>query len=437
MEIEERGDWNVYKQIFKDHWDGFKEKYPRYDDFYYDELVEKMLNCGYPKRMGYIEYICMNCGKDQRIVSMSCKSFLCLRCGKVYVDDWVSQVSKQLHEGVVYRHVVLTVAEVLREPFYNHGKGLLGSLFCCAVKCLDDFYSTVGRKDIKGGYIIVLQTHGRNGQYNPHLHIIATSGGMNPDTQEWVHFGYLPYEILHKKWQWYLLEMLREGIDTEEIERLVDYCYKKYPKGFVANVQKGDVPTRYEALAKYLAKYVVSPPISVRRIDDYDGKKVSYHYRCHKTKKVEQETVDVYIFIGRMVQHILAKGFKRIRYYGVQATKTFGKFKGVIQEALSKVTKVVKDAIKIVPRKKYRERYEESTGTDPFICSYCGKEMGIWKIWHPEYGVVYDEYEEIKRGKYEPKEQRVFVEKRDGGAIRPSSERIQLSLFGVWSGATC
>jgi hypothetical protein len=47
--------------------------------------------------------------------------------------------------------------------------------------------------------------------------------------------------------------------------------------------------------------------------------------------------VEVYTVIGRMVQHVLPKGFKRIRYYGVQATKTFAKLKGLMQEALAKV----------------------------------------------------------------------------------------------------
>jgi len=28
-----------------------------------------------------------------------------------------------------------------------------------------------------------------------------------------------------------------------------------------------------------VAKYVVSPPIAVRRIDGYDGHRVTYHYR--------------------------------------------------------------------------------------------------------------------------------------------------------------
>ena len=81
-------------------------------------------------------------------------------------------------------------------------------------------------------------------------------------------------------------------------------------------------------MARYVAKYVVSPPISVRRIDRYDGERVTYHYRSHRTGRMEHETVPVDTFIGRMVQHTLPKGFKRIRYYGAQATKTFAKVKG-------------------------------------------------------------------------------------------------------------
>ena len=185
-----------------------------------------------------------------------------------------------------------------------------------------------------------------------------------------------------------------------EIDRVVDVCYETYPNGFVANVQKGDVPSRYQRLATYLAKYVVSPPISLRRIDRYDGQRVTYHYRSHKSERVEQESVDVFTFIGRMIQHTFAKGFKRIRYYGVQATKTFAKIKAMIQAALAKIKGIVHGAIKISAAKSYRERYRQSTGRDPLICPHCQHEMGLWKIWHPKYGVVYDELDTIKRGRY-------------------------------------
>jgi hypothetical protein len=84
----------------------------------------------------------------------------------------------------------------------------------------------------------------------------------------------------------------------------------------------------------------------------------------------------------------------------VQATKTFAKVKLVIQAALAKVEEVVKGAVKIIARLTYRQRYEQSTGRDPLRCPYCGGEMAVWQIWHPTYGVFYDEGEVIKRGTY-------------------------------------
>jgi Putative transposase len=227
-----------------------------------------------------------------------------------------------------------------------------------------------------------------------------TSGGYDGRGERWEHLAYLSYALLRRKWQWHLLTMLRQTLRTEAMNRLVDACFRQYPDGLVTNVQKGQVPSQSQSVARYVAKYVVSPPIAVRRIDRYDGTRVTYHYRSHRTDRLEYETVPVDTFIGRMVQHTLPKGFKRIRYYGVQATKTFVKVKAVIQAALAKVEEVVKGAVKIIARLTYRQRYERSTGRDPLRCPHCQREMERWYIWHPTYGVIYDEGEVIKRGTY-------------------------------------
>jgi hypothetical protein len=399
-------DWSVFKQLFAAHWDEFKHAHPRYHNAYYDGLVANMLSCGNPDKMGYIEYRCESCGQGKHLVSMSWKSSLCLRCAKVYVDNWVSQVSNVLHEGVIYRHLILTVPAMCRTPFYQNAEVLLSALRRGGAQCLDDFYSEVRGKALKGGYISVIHTPGRNGQYHPHLHVIATSGGYDAQAESWEHLNYLPYDLLRHKWQWHLMTMLRRTLASDAIQALVDLCFKKYSDGLVSRVQKGKVPAQYQSVARYVAKYIVSPPISVRRIDRYDGERVTYHYRSHRTERTTYETVDVMTFIGRMIQHAMPKGFKRIRYYGVQATKTFAKVKKVIQRALAKVEGIVKEAVKIVARLTYRERYEKSTGRDPLICPHCQGEMGVWRIWHPTYGVIYDEGEVIKRGRYRSRAQR-------------------------------
>src|SRR5262247_2900074 len=285
--------WNIFKQIFVEHWDGFTRVYPRYHTRYYDGLVDKMLRCGHPDKIGYIEYRCLQCGQGRHLVAMSCKSSLCLRCAKVYVDNWVSQVSQVLHEGVIYRHIILTLPAMFRTTFYQNAEVLLSTLRRCGAQCLDDFYSTVRGKALKGGYITVLHTHGRNGQYHPHLHLLATSGGYDASGGRWEHVSYLPYALLRRQWQWHLLSTLRKALKTEAIHRLVDACFRKYPNGLVTNVQKGQVPSQAQSVARYVARYVGSPPISIRRIDRYDGQRVTDHDRSHRTERVEHEKVAV------------------------------------------------------------------------------------------------------------------------------------------------
>ena len=110
--------------------------------------------------------------------------------------------------------------------------------------------------------------------------------------------------------------------------------------------------------------------------------------------------------IGRLVQQTVAKGCKRIRYDGGQATKTCAKVKVAMQAARAKGEGVVKGAVQLIARFTYRQRYEQSTGRDPLVCPYWQSERGIGCIGHPTYGVIYDEGAVIKRGTYASSAQR-------------------------------
>ena len=134
-----------------------------------------------------------------------------------------------------------------------------------------------GGQRLRGGSIEVSHTHGRHGQYHPPVHVLATSGGYDDQAESWDHRPFLPYDLLRHKWQWHLMNMLRRTLASDAIKELVDVCFKKYPNGLVTNVQKGRVPSQYPSLASYGAKYVVSPPLAVRRIDRSDGERVTYH----------------------------------------------------------------------------------------------------------------------------------------------------------------
>ncbi|MBW1739380.1 MAG: transposase zinc-binding domain-containing protein [Deltaproteobacteria bacterium] len=283
-------DKNTFKRIFYDHWDAFKQTHPQFDNPRYNDTIRKMLDCGDPGKMGFVQYRCCQCGKVRRI-AFTCKSCFCLSCAKGYTDRWSDFIGRRLLPGVTYRHIVLTMPEFLRIWFYRDPK-LLSPFMQAANACLKDILNTCSDVKLDMGNIIVLQTAGRSGHYNPHLHILMTAGGLDP-LEQWQNVSYIPYDMMHRKWQYHLLKMLRENVSDPVVEKDIDRAWKDYPKGLVAFLQPGNVPPGGQGLAQYLAKYVVSPPISVRRIERYDGKSVSYWYRDHKTGQIEHETLPV------------------------------------------------------------------------------------------------------------------------------------------------
>jgi hypothetical protein len=100
----------------------------------------------------------------------------------------------------------------------------------------------------------VIPSPGRHGQYQPHLHLIATSGGWARQAQPWLPLDEGPYALLRQKWQRPLLMRLPQTGKTPESRRVVDICYTRSREGFVTNGQKGEVPAREQSLARYRAR---------------------------------------------------------------------------------------------------------------------------------------------------------------------------------------
>jgi hypothetical protein len=243
--------------------------------------------------------------------------------------------------------------------------------------------------------------------------------------------------MLHRLWQTQVLEMIATRLVGDvRAQSLVAEMRRRYPKGFVAHLQ-GNVLPRMKRLTRYLVKYVVSPPMALSRIIAYDRERstVTYWYRDHlKQGKKITETVSRETFIGRMVQHILPKGFQRIRYYGLQATCTLHKVRAQLCQTLEVAEQQTMELDDGLPGShiRYRERMRSAFGRDPLVCPRCGEEMWLWQIWHPQYGVMYDELERMKAGVHERVERPVCCgadPNQAGDAGVGSDGDLQLPLF--------
>ena len=67
---------------------------------------------------------------------------------------------------------------------------------------------------------------------------------------------------------------------------------------------------------KYLAPYVFRVAISNRRIVDMENGQVTFEYKDSASKQHKTCTVRAEEFIRRFLQHVLPKGFCKVRYYG-------------------------------------------------------------------------------------------------------------------------
>jgi len=390
---------NLWQRIFADHWAAFAAAYQREQGEAvpenWRENVEKMLSCG-DIREGYYEYYCQDCGTTKK-VGFTCKSRLCLRCFKVAVDEWLNQAKKVLFEGVVHRQVVMTAPKTIR-PLVLAEEGFLKAYMDAGAQAVKELIEEWRRrKKIRVGIMAVLQLHGRAGNRNPHLHFVVSEGGIDKDKQ-WREVNFFDTRKLRKKWQYHVITALRKAVRgttyAAEWHEKLGAMFQKYPTGFDVDCMPETGPV--ERLVVYLCKYVSSPPISIRRIEGYDGQNVTYRYEDHLKGPVT-ETIPAGEFIGRMIRHLPPKNFRMVRYYGIYARPIREKVHALVANALKALVRRAQQASEYFARKRgisqeqYRQKLDEYFGKGAMRCPNCGStKMLLIRIWSKGAGLVYD-----------------------------------------------
>ena len=67
---------------------------------------------------------------------------------------------------------------------------------------------------------------------------------------------------------------------------------------------------------KYLAPYIYRVAITNNRIEKLENGKVTFRFKNSNTDQWDTATLPAPEFIHRFLQHVLPKGFVKIRYYG-------------------------------------------------------------------------------------------------------------------------
>lgn len=286
---------------------------PAYQEQYADQMLAShrqvlraIVNCRTEVLGGHV-YHCDAC--DENVYHYhSCRNRHCPQCQHGAGQRWLAK-QQQLLLPVPYFLLTFTLPDPLRSLARRQQHLMYNLLFRCAADAIQTLAGDNRQLGAKAGLIGVLHTWGRNLSYHPHVHFLAPAGGLTPDGQ-WratSHNFFLPVKALSCIFRARLRDALRQTTLFAEVPTAV------WQNEWVVHCQPvGDGQTAL----RYLAPYIFRVALSNRRIVKVADDKVTFRFRQSDTGVVRTCTLDAPAFIHRFLQHVLPKGFVKVRYYG-------------------------------------------------------------------------------------------------------------------------
>lgn len=269
--------------------------------------------------LGGVDYQCDRCGREHW-VGRSCGNRHCPNCGHEKTQQWIEKQSAKLmpvHHFLVTFTVPREVGSVLR-VYQRDGYRCLFDASSASIR--DVGAATKSLQGCTLGFFGVLHTWGRDpAVYHPHIHYIVPGGGVKLDENG----GAVSWQSTPKNFLVHHATLIRvfkaKLADELRAAGLYDQVAKEaWDKDFVVDIQAvgHGVPT-----LKYLAPYVHRVAINDSRIVSVDESTVTYKIR-RKSNRTETKRVDGNEFVASFVQHILPRGFQKIRHYGWMSPKS-------------------------------------------------------------------------------------------------------------------
>ena len=187
---------------------------------------------------------------------------------------------------------------------------------------------------------MVLHTWGQNLHHHPHVHAVVTGGGPSCDPRGVVDPAptwkacrpgfFLPVRVLGRVFRGQYLDLLRQAFAAGTLAFPGRLAGLAEPRRFAAWLAALEAKAWVVyakppfggpgQVLKYLARYTHRVALSNARLASVDGDGVTFRYKDyadgHRPKTM---TLSGEEFLRRFVQHVLPKGFVKVRHYGLLA----------------------------------------------------------------------------------------------------------------------
>jgi len=262
--------------------------------------------------LGSVLYACddPNC-RHRHWAGRSCGNRHCPNCQHDKTARWLKKQTDRLLP-VHHFLVTFTVPKELRSVLRRHQRRGYRAIFQAGsgtIRHLAAKPKWLGTSKL--GFFGVLHTWGRDPMvYHPHVHFVVPGGGVAEDGSRWLatpenFLFYAP--VAQRVYKAKLADELRAC-------GLYDAVPAKAWRGkWVVNIKPVG---NGHAVLKYLAPYVHRIALSNKRIIACDARSVTYRYTPSGQRRSKTRTVEGHKFLRGFLQHVLPRGFHKVRYYG-------------------------------------------------------------------------------------------------------------------------
>ena len=267
------------------------------------KTLQAILRCRTPDS-GELFLQCPDCDHGEWR-PLSCGNRHCPRCQNHEASRWIDKQQSKLLP-VPYFMTTFTLPYELRGLAWCNQKKVYSILFSSVASTLKDF--GLNSKQLGGaiGMTMVLHTNSRRLDYHPHIHAVIPGGAIDIGRRFWrkVKGKYLfPQKSLAKVFRARFMSAIREaGL----------LLPKDIPTSWV--VDCSHVGKGITAL-KYLSRYLYRGVISEKNIVTDKNGFVTFKY-VDSSGNTESRTLPGEDFLQLILQHVLPRGFRRVRDYG-------------------------------------------------------------------------------------------------------------------------
>jgi hypothetical protein len=299
--------------IFRQYAPAYRQKYAAHLLPSHRQAMRAIERCR-TQALGGQVFACPACG-EVRYSYHSCRNRHCPKCQHQQTQEWL-ETQQGLLLPVPYFMLTFTLPAELRQIARRNQKLIYKLLFRASAQATQQLARDPRFVGGQVGMVGVLHTWTRNLFYHPHVHYLVPGGGLGSDGQAWLPARrdfFLPVKALSKLFRAAFQRALRRTTLYTKIPA------KVWRRAWVVHCKPVG---NGQAALKYLAPYIHRVAISNRRLLSIDHRgsletsQLTFQYRPSDTGQLKTCTLSVEHFIQRFLQHILPRGFVKVRYFG-------------------------------------------------------------------------------------------------------------------------